>query len=133
MTTQYNNNEVRKIIKYCDIWMIIAFVLMIAVRAITLFYFSLTSIETGAQIQQIATIYEANPLFASMIQMQKLNVVLKVMIMPSLGAAIYLLFRKRTLNRYLDPDILQLWVNFMVILLAINFTSDLALLAGKLA
>lgn len=109
----------------------ITFGMMLAIKAFTLFFFVQVSETTGETISNIATAYEANPLFMWAIQLENMSFIIGTIIMPASAIAIYIYMRRKAVQGKLDLDVLNFFVTFAFFSLLINIVNDGAILAGK--
>jgi hypothetical protein len=124
--------KTRKSLFWCDLLVWVSFGLMILVKFCTIFLFVQVHEESGAEIEAIATAYEANPIMKIIFNLDKIKFILVSMILPAAGMAVYYYVRRRVLNGKVDIDTLEFFVMFTFFALVINVCNDGAALLSKL-
>lgn len=125
-------DKLKRSILYCDIFIWSCFVMMLAVKFMTIFMFVQIHQDTGAEIESVAVAYEANDIFRLALSMGKIGVVIEMIIMPAGLMAYYYLLRRKVLHGKLDINTLMFFVQFIFFALVINVINDGAGLIGGL-
>jgi hypothetical protein len=105
---------------------------MLIVKLLTMFAFSITNKDTGAEISAVAVAYETNPFFKLALMLGQTGYILQFIILPATAMATYYYFRRRVKQGKVDIDSLTFFVQFAFFSLLVNIFNDLGGLFGKL-
>jgi len=125
--------NLKKELRYPDTVIWISFVLMLLVKFSSIFLFVQISEESGADIESVATNYEANPLFKLVVNLRMIGFILTMIILPASAMAFYYLMRRKVLRGKTQLDTLLFFVQFVFFALVINICNDGAAVLSKLA
>lgn len=114
-----------------DIMIALTVVFVMAVRIFTLIFMAKTAALTGAEIEQVMTIYESNPMAKYFLSLEQMKYAFNFIVLPGLVIATYLYFRKRTTKGKMDIDSLSYFTYLFFCVMLINFLNDCAALAGR--
>jgi hypothetical protein len=117
---------------YSDILVWASFGMMLVVKLLTMFAFSITNKDTGAEISAVAVAYETNPFFKLALMLGQTGYILQFIILPATAMATYYYFRRRVKLGKVDIDSLTFFVQFAFFSLLVNIFNDLGGLFGKL-
>ena len=121
-----------KEIKILD-WLVFAtFIFLLGTRLFTAFYISHVSSLSGAEINDVATVYESNPIAKTLITANGIRFILSYLIMPSSVVAIYLVLKKIYKKNKISIEALSFYVYLMFLIFLQNFLNDFVVLLGKL-
>jgi len=124
--------NIKSQIKTCDWIMIVGFILMVLTRVFTVGYFSIISNETGADIKEIVTVYEANPLAKWFVNLRHVGLILTNMVIPAFVVALYLKYRNSALKGRLEVSNLQFFAHFIFVLFLLNVLNDATAVIGRI-
>lgn len=124
--------HIKRVLNQCD-WIIwISVVMFLVMRISVLILFSITAEETGADIEAVRTVYEANPLFTALFRLRMFNYMLQFIIIPALMFSIYFLFRRKVLYNRFPIDALQYHSLFLFFVIVFNFVNDVTALLSRI-
>jgi hypothetical protein len=125
-------SPIEKEVRKCDWLVVFCLIMMLSVKAMTLFTFAMIHEETKADIDAIATAYEGNDLFKAAISFGKIGIIIETIMLPAFALAFYCFFRKKVLQGKGDLQTLSFIITFAFFALLINMVNDGSILLGKL-
>lgn len=125
-------NTLRKNIRICDYFMGCTFAFMIVIRFLTIGYLSNIAEVSGATIEQVSNLYEMDIVAKLFINLQQFGGLLLLFIIPAIAMALYLYFRKKTLQGLFDVNTLYFFVTFTFFVFLLNIVNDLAAYLGRI-
>lgn len=131
-TNQDTKNTNNKEIFWCDFLAWFSFGAMIFVRGATSFIGAFLTKTTGATLNAIAVNYEANPITALLMNLDKVGFLATAVILPSFGMAIYYFMRYKAKQGKVDIPSLQFLVNFVAVGMFINVINDASYMLGRI-
>ena len=120
----------KKRILICDILVWTSFVLMLAVKFMTVFTFTKIQEISGAEIESVATAFEQNQLFKIMLNLKNIGYVLGVIILPAMLMTYYFYMRRKVLENKVNIESLEYFVYFAFFSLILNIVNDGAGMLG---
>lgn len=106
-------------IKRYDRIVLITFIFLILTRICTLGYIAHIQDITSESVQNVVSLFEANPIMKYVLVMQNLQKIILTMVIPSFGVALYIYLRKKV-----NIDVLGFFVNFIFLICLLNMIND---------
>jgi hypothetical protein len=105
---------------------------MILARVLTAIPLIEITEQTGAQIENVAIAYEANPLFKSFVDIKGIKAVMMLIIIPATAMAVYYFFRKRVKEGKMQIDSLCYFTTFAFFVMLMDSINNAITLIGLL-
>lgn len=129
---QLSTKQLKKETKYLTILIWVAFLFMIVCRVITIFVMDQTSTVTGADIDRVFELYEANP-FAKMLgTINGIYVMILHMLLPGFVMAMYYFLRLKLYKGKIDLETLALFTLMIFFTMILNLLNDATILISRL-